>query len=187
MKSAKTENTTSCLAAICGGIAVYKTVEVVSKLHQADWDVHVAMSAAARQFVTPMTFAAVTGKRGLTEMFPNVAEADGEAPYPHIYPASEVDVFLLLPATADMIARIALGLADDIVCASALALKRECRRVFCPAMNSNMWAQPAVQRNVERLVRDGWEQLGPAEGRMACGTTGAGRMLEPTEILSALT
>jgi phosphopantothenoylcysteine decarboxylase/phosphopantothenate--cysteine ligase len=174
------------LIGVGGGIAAYKTVEVASALVKAGHEVHVAMTAAARHLVTPTTFASITRRRVIAEMFPPAEQTDGEDLFPHLYPATRADVFLVAPATADLIARFAAGLADDVVCCSAVALRPECRRVFCPSMNANMWANPTVRANARRLEESGWRRIGPAEGALACGTTGVGRMSEPAEIVAAL-
>ncbi len=174
---------TTILVGICGGIAAYKAVEVVSKLRQQGHDVHVVMSRAARQFVTPLTFAGVSGNRVITDLFPDGDRARGEDAYPHLYPATRADLFLLLPATADMMARIAQGAGPEIVSTSVLSLPPACRRIFCPAMNVEMWEQDSVQQNVRTLESLGWERIGPDSGALACGMEGPGRMSEPTEIL----
>lgn len=174
------------LLGICGGVAAYKAVEVASGLRKAGWSVHVAMSAAAQKFVGPVTFAAVTAHPVLTEQFPDPSTHAGDALFPHLYPATRADLFVLLPATADMMAKIAHGLGDDPVSAAALSLPASCRRVFCPAMNVEMWRQPVIQENVKTLEARGWERLGPASGELACGMTGEGRMTEPAAILEAI-
>ena len=174
------------LAGIGGGVAAYKAVEVVSRLTQAHYDVHVAMTPAGQQFVTPITFAAVSRRRVLCEMFPPAGSTTGEDVFPHIYPASRADVFVVMPATADLLARLACGLGDDVVACSALALRPETVRLFAPAMNANMWRQPVVQRHVEALEALGWKRIGPAEGPLACGETGPGRMAEPATIVEAI-
>lgn len=174
------------LAGIGGGIAAYKAVEVVSRLTQAGREVHVAMTAAARQFVTPTTFASVSRRRVIAEMFQPAESTSGEALYPHLYPASRADLFVVMPATADLIAKLAGGIADDVVCCSALALRPETIRLFAPAMHVNMWRQPVVQRNAAALEAAGWRRVGPSEGALACGARGPGRMAEPAEILDAI-
>lgn len=172
----------SILMGITGGIAAYKTVACASKLTQAGFEVHVAMSPGALQFVRPLSFAAVTGNRVVESTFPDTNLAEGGQIYPHIFPASQADLFLLAPASADMLAKIALGFGDDVVCASALALSDECRKLFCPAMHINMWSKSCVQRNASSLREDGWTQIGPQGGHLACGSRGTGRMTEPEEI-----
>ena len=174
------------LLGIGGGVAAYKAVAVASKLRQAGWATHVAMTPAAQRFVTPLTFAAVTATRTLTDIFTGPGDGSLPAIYPHLYPATEADTFCVLPATANLIAKLANGLGDDIVSVSALSLPAHCRRLFCPSMNVEMWRQPVVQENVRRLEARGWERLGPEDGHLACGMTGAGRMLEPEAILAVL-
>lgn len=174
------------LAGIGGGIAAYKAVEVVSRLAQAGREVHVAMTAAARQFVTPTTFASVSRRRVIAEMFPPAESVSGEALFPHIHPASRADVFVVMPATADLLAKLAHGIGDDVVTCGALALRPETIRLLAPAMNEHMWRQPVVRRNLAALEADGWRRVGPAEGALACGSYGPGRMAEPSEILDAI-
>jgi len=174
------------LAGIGGGIAAYKAVEVVSRLTQAGREVHVAMTGAALRFVTATTFASVSRRAVIAEMFPPAEFTSGEALYPHLYPASRADAFVVMPATADLIAKLAAGIADDVVCCSALALPPEAIRLFAPAMHAHMWRQPIVQRNVAALEAAGWQRVGPAEGALACGAQGPGRLAEPGEILDVL-
>lgn len=173
----------TALAAICGGVAAYKAVEVVSRLRKAGAEIHVAMSDAAREFVTPLTFGAVSGQPVLTTLFPNQDQASGEARYPHLYPATRANLFLVMPATADIIAKLAQGLGSDLVSTCALSLPPTCHRVFCPSMNVDMWHQPVVQENVRLLEERGWIRVGPDAGLLACGAEGAGRMSEPAEII----
>ena len=174
------------LVGIGGGIAVYKAVDLVSRLVQAGHEVHVAMTPAARRFVTPTTFASISRRRVLTDIFPEEGPFEGEALFPHLYPAARADLFVVLPATADLLAKIAAGIADDIVSAAALGVPPAAIRVCCPAMNHTMWAQPVVQRNALALRDAGWTQLGPAVGALACGVEGEGRMCEPGEIANAI-
>lgn len=174
------------LLGVSGGIAAYKAAEIASGLTRAGHEVTVAMTPAATQFVTPMTFAALTRHRVLAEMFPDARTTEGDNLYPHLYPALHTDLFVVAPATADVIAKLAHGIADDVVCASALALPAACPRYFCPAMNSHMWLQPVTRENVRRLEQRGWIRIGPASGVLACGTHGEGRMSEPADILKAI-
>jgi phosphopantothenoylcysteine synthetase/decarboxylase len=174
------------LIGVTGGIAAYKAAGVVSALRQAGHDVQVAMTPAACRFVTPLTFAALSQKEVRTELFPAQPSSDKGQLYPHLYPATEADLFAVLPATADIIARLAQGLGDDIVSASALSLNANCPKLFCPAMNTQMWENPAVQENVRTLENRGWERIGPESGVMACGTSGAGRMSRAADILDAI-
>ncbi len=174
------------LAGIGGGVAAYKAVEVVSALRQRGVDVHVAMSEAACRFVTPLTFSAVSGHRVLTTIFPQPLSDDPEGNYPHLYPATRADVFVLMPATANTIGHVAQGLGHDIVPACALSLPPACRKVFCPSMNTEMWMQDAVRNNVRILENRGWRRLGPETGALACGMEGPGRMTEPEEIIETV-
>jgi phosphopantothenoylcysteine decarboxylase/phosphopantothenate--cysteine ligase len=173
------------LIGVTGGIAAYKAAGVVSALKQAGHDVQVAMTPAACQFVTPLTFAALSQKEVRTELFPANPTSKDQL-YPHLYPATEADLFAVLPATADIIGKLAYGFGDDIVSASALSLGKKCVKIFCPAMNTQMWDNPVVRENVQTLEKRGWQRIGPETGLMACGTEGAGRMTEPDTILKAI-
>lgn len=174
------------LIGVTGGIAAYKAAGVVSVLKQAGHDVQVAMTPAACKFVTPLTFAALSQKGVRTELFPESPTSDKGQLYPHLYPATEADLFAVLPATADIIGKFAYGFGDDIVSASALSLSADCPKLICPAMNTRMWENPVVQENVQTLEKRGWQRIGPEEGLMACGTVGGGRMAEPAVILEAI-
>lgn len=144
------------------------------------------MSEAAQEFVTPLTFGAVSGQPVLTTLFPRDPQATGEARYPHLYPATRADLFVLMPATADILAKIVQGVGSDLVSTCALSLPPSCHRVFCPSMNVEMWHQAVVQDNVRLLEERGWVRIGPDAGLLACGAEGAGRMSEPAEILGVL-
>jgi phosphopantothenoylcysteine decarboxylase/phosphopantothenate--cysteine ligase len=174
------------MVAVCGGIAAYKAADLVSRLRKAGHDVQVVMSDAAREFVTPLTFAAVSGHPVLTSLFPREAQTAGEGAYPHLYPATRADAFVVAPATADMMARLAQGFGSDIVSTCALSLPATCLRLFCPAMNVEMWRQPVVQENVRVLEQHGWQRIGPDSGALACGMEGEGRMAEPAAIAERL-
>jgi phosphopantothenoylcysteine synthetase/decarboxylase len=175
------------LIGISGGVAAYKAASVVSRLTQAGHDVRVVMTDNATRFVTPLTFAALTRQKVLTTVFPNETSGEKDVIYPHLYPATEADLFVVLPATANIIAKLANGIGDDILTTSALSLDSDCQRFFCPAMNAQMWNQPVVQDNVAKLKGYRWTQIGPNEGVMACGDRGAGRMSEPEQIIDILT
>jgi phosphopantothenoylcysteine decarboxylase/phosphopantothenate--cysteine ligase len=140
------------------------------------------LTRAARKFVTPVSFEALTGHPCLTRMFKRVAP--GETPFPHIEAAADADLFILAPATAHLIARLAGGLADELL--TTLCLSARCPVLVCPAMNCNMWDHPATRRNVRILGELGYRLLGPAAGDLACGTTGTGRMVEPAEIVESV-
>jgi phosphopantothenoylcysteine decarboxylase/phosphopantothenate--cysteine ligase len=142
--------------------------------------VRVVMTAAAQQFVTPLTFQALSGQPVLTSLW-DAASGDGME---HIHLSREADLLLVAPASADFLARLAHGRADDLL--STLCLARTCRLAVAPAMNREMWAAAPTRRNLGQLRADGVDVLGPAAGEQACGETGLGRMLEPADILAAL-
>lgn len=174
------------LVAVTGGIAAYKAVDLVSRLRKTGAEVYVAMSEAARNFVAPLTFSAVSGHRVLDHMWPERPGEDLEDLYPHLYPATNADAFVLAPATANMLARIARGLGDDLVSTCALSLPSRCARFFCPAMNLEMWENEHTQQHAARLVESGWRQIGPDTGFLACGMVGAGRMSDPADIAATV-
>ena len=179
-------NNQQILVGVCGGVAAYKALDVISALRKQGHTVCVAMTPSATHFVSPLTFAAVSGQPVLTDLIPSGESGSLEDQYPHLYPATRCDLFVLLPATANSIARLAHGLGDDVVSCSALSLPAKCRRIFCPSMNVEMWEQGVVQENVSRLETAGWERIGPAAGHLACGMTGVGRLASAEEILNAL-
>ncbi|WP_300328310.1 bifunctional phosphopantothenoylcysteine decarboxylase/phosphopantothenate--cysteine ligase CoaBC [Accumulibacter sp.] len=165
---------------ISGGIAAYKSAELVRLLVGAGASVQVVMSEAATHFVTPVTFQALSGRPVFTDQW-DTRVANNMA---HIDLSRGADVLLIAPASADCLAKLAHGLADDLL--STLALARECPLLVAPAMNRQMWENPATQRNAALLRSDGVEIIGPAVGEQACGENGPGRMLEVDEILAAL-
>ena len=165
---------------VTGGIAAYKSAELVRLLVKQGAEVHVAMTEAGTRFVTPVTFQALSGHTVFTDQWdPRMANN-----MPHIDLTRGADALLIAPASADFMAKLAHGLADDLL--STLTLARDCPLLLAPAMNRQMWQNPATQRNVATLRADGVTLLGPASGEQACGETGAGRMLEAAEILDAL-
>jgi phosphopantothenoylcysteine decarboxylase/phosphopantothenate--cysteine ligase len=163
-----------------GGIAVYKAAELTRLLVREGASVRVAMTEAATHFVTPTTFQALSGNPVLTGLW-DASAANGMA---HIGFSREADVLLVAPASADFLAKAANGIADDLL--STLTLARNCPLLVAPAMNREMWSNPATRRNVALLAGDGVGVLGPASGEQACGEVGAGRMLEPAEIVEEL-
>lgn len=163
-----------------GGIAAYKAAELTRRLRGAGAQVRVVMTPAAQAFVGPLTFQALSGNPVRVDILDPAAEAGMD----HIELARWADLVLVAPATADLMARLAMGLADDLL--TTLALATQAPLVLAPAMNQRMWQHPATQANA-RLLRDrGVRLLGPAAGEQACGEVGPGRMLEPAEILFAL-
>ena len=167
------------LLGITGGIAAYKSAELARLLIQDSVDVQVAMTQAACGFITPATMQALSGKPVFTDMWDaRVANAMG-----HIELSRGMDAIIVAPATADFIAKLAAGHADDLL--STLCLARECPLLVAPAMNRQMWGNAATRRNVAQLLKDGIVVLGPASGDQACGEVGMGRMLEAAEIVEA--
>ncbi len=161
---------------ISGGIAAYKTPELARQLMQEGASVQVVMTEAATQFVTPVTMQALTGNPVYTSQWDN-SVANNMA---HIELSRKADAILIAPASADLMAKLSLGLADDLL--STLCLARDCPLLLAPAMNKQMWEHAATQRSVQRLHDDSVAVLGPASGFQACGEVGIGRMLEPSEI-----
>jgi phosphopantothenoylcysteine decarboxylase/phosphopantothenate--cysteine ligase len=165
---------------LTGGIAAYKAAELTRLLVKQGIAVDVVMTPAATQFITPMTLQALSGRPVLTDLWQSgAANAMG-----HIDLSRGADAILVAPASADFIAKIAQGHADDLL--STLCLARDCPLLVAPTMNVQMWNNPATQRNVAQLKADGIEVLGPGRGSQACGEVGDGRMIEPEEILAAL-
>ena len=155
---------------ITGGIAAYKAAELARLLVKQDIEVQVAMTEAATHFITPATMQALTGQPVLIDQW---QDDKGMA---HIHTSRLADAIVIAPATADFIAKLAHGLANDLL--STLCLARDCPLLIAPAMNKQMWANAATQRNLQRLIADGVTILGPASGVQACGEEGMGRMLE---------
>lgn len=165
---------------VTGGIAAYKACELARLIGKAGADVDVVMTEAATQFVAPLTFQALTGRPVQVSMW-QTDRANGMA---HIDLTRGADALLVAPATADFIAKLAHGFADDLL--SSLCLARDCPLLIAPAMNRQMWINPATQRNVAQVRGDGVVILGPASGEQACGEVGEGRMLEAEALCQAL-
>jgi len=165
---------------VTGGVAAYKAAELTRELGRSGIEVQVVMTKAAGGLVTPATFQALSGKPVFSDMW-DARVADSMA---HIELSRGKDAIVVAPATADFIAKLANGLADDLL--STLCLARECPLIVAPAMNRQMWDNPSTRRNIERLLRDGVAILGPASGDQACGEVGMGRMLEAREIAEAV-
>ena len=161
---------------ISGGIAAYKTPELARQLIQEGASVQVVMTEAATQFVTPVTMQALTGNPVFTSQWDSSVSNN----MAHIELSRSADAIVIAPASADLMAKLSLGLADDLL--STLCLARDCSLLLAPAMNKQMWEHAATQRSVERLNKDRVTLLGPASGFQACGEVGMGRMLEPSEI-----
>ena len=171
---------TRILLGVTGGIAAYKSADLVRRLRERGAEVQVVMTAAATEFVTPLTFQALSGRPVRTSLW----DAAAEASMGHIELARWADRVLVAPATADFIARLAHGIADDLL--ATLCLATESPIAIAPAMNRVMWTNAATQANVATLASRGISIFGPGEGGQACGETGAGRMLEPAELADLL-
>jgi len=164
-----------------GGIAAYKSAELARELMARGFSVQVVMTAAAQEFIRPLTFAALTGNKVLTGLFSGAtAEETLSSAMEHIRVAQEKQILVIAPATADLIAKLAHGLADDLLTTAYLAFTGPV--VIAPAMNVNMWNHPATQANVKTLRGRGNHIVDPGEGELACGMVGAGRLAEPDEI-----
>ncbi|NGT78110.1 bifunctional phosphopantothenoylcysteine decarboxylase/phosphopantothenate--cysteine ligase CoaBC [Clostridium perfringens] len=162
---------------VSGGVAVYKALDVISRLRKKDVEVHVIMTKSATEFVTPLSFQSLSQNMVIIDMFaePKAWEIQ------HISLAKKADLMLIIPATANIIGKVANGIADDMLSTTIMATKAPV--VFCPAMNTNMYENPIVQRNINLLKEFGYEFIEPASGRLACGDEGKGK-LQDTEIIA---
>jgi phosphopantothenoylcysteine decarboxylase/phosphopantothenate--cysteine ligase len=171
---------------VTGGVAAYKAAELVRLLQQDGFTVDVVMTRGAREFITPLTFAALSGQKVITDLFEESSsgEANLESAIEHIAVAQRTDLLLVAPATADILAKFARGMADDFL--TTLYLATTAPVVVAPAMNVNMWNHPATQENIEMLRARGVKIVNPEEGYLACGMIGAGRLAGQQEILAAV-
>ena len=168
------------LLIIGGGIAAYKSLDLIRRLKQRGAAVRCILTRAGSEFVTPLSLAGLSGERVYSELFDLI----GEAEMGHIRLSREADLVVVAPATADLMARMVAGRADDLAATALLATDKPV--LIAPAMNVRMWLHPATQRNFAQLQADGVRIVGPGEGEMACGEYGPGRMAEPDEILAAI-
>ncbi len=168
------------LLGVTGGIAAYKSADLVRQLRQAGAEVRVVLTRAAAQFVTPLTFKALSGHPVPMELF----DPEAESAMGHIELARWADAILIAPATAHIIARLTHGLADDLL--ATICLASGAPLALAPAMNQQMWCNPATQANIDQLKERGIHLFGPAEGDQACGENGPGRMLEPEQLIQQL-
>src|SRR6202042_2606415 len=169
---------------VTGGVAAYKAAELVRRLQQEKLDVQVVMTRSAQEFITPLTFAALTGQKVITDMFSapaGSAPANVESAIEHIAVAQRIDLLLVAPATADILGKFAHGIAEDFL--STLYLATKAPVVVAPAMNVNMWEHPATQQNLAALGARGVHVVDPDEGYLACGMTGAGRLAATESIV----
>ena len=165
------------LLGVSGSIAAYKTAYLASALKKLRADVHVLMTQNAVNFINPITFETLTGNKCLVDTFDRNFEFSVE----HVSLAKQADVVMIAPASADVIGKIAHGIADDMLTTTVMACR--CRKIIAPAMNTNMFENPIVQDNLETLRHYGYEVISPAVGYLACGDTGAGKMPEPELLL----
>jgi phosphopantothenoylcysteine decarboxylase/phosphopantothenate--cysteine ligase len=168
------------LLGVTGGIAAYKSADLTSKLVQAGAHVSVVLTEAAEKFVAATTFEALSGRPVHRHLFSPREHYYGE----HIGLAGRAEIFVVAPASADYLAKVSHGLADDLL--STLALSSTAPMLMAPAMNSEMWNKPAVQRNIAQLRADGVHFVEPQSGWLSCRTVGAGRMAEPGEIMDRI-
>ena len=165
------------LLGVTGGIAAYKSPDLVRRLRDHGAEVQVVLTAGAREFVTPMTFQAVSGREVRSDLW----DPEAEKAMSHIELARWADFVMIAPATADFIARLATGQADDLL--TTLCLATSAPIALAPAMNRLMWANPATQANVQTLKGRGVEFIGPEEGMLSCGYEGIGRLFDPEKIV----
>src|SRR5271167_976972 len=168
---------------VTGGVAAYKAAELVRRLQQEKLDIQVVMTRGAREFIAPLTFAAISGKKVITEMFgaEESGPANVESAIEHIAVAQRIDLLLVAPATADILGKFAHGIAEDFL--STLYLATKAPVVVAPAMNVNMWENPATQENLATLRARGVQVVAPDEGYLACGMVGAGRLASTDAIV----
>ena len=171
------------LLCVTGGIAAYKSADLASKLVQSGAGVTVAMTDSAQRFVAPLTFQALSARRVYTSLWESAKDYSSQ----HISLAELADLMIVAPATANTIAKISQGLADDLVSTMALAASTVCEMLIAPAMNTRMWDAAVTKENMRRLTERGVHVVGPAEGNLACRTVGIGRMADPEEILRTAT
>ena len=170
------------LLGVAASAAIHKACDLASKATQAGHAVRVVQTPRAAELVRPQLFEALTGQVASVDEF----GAERRGGMDHIELSEWAELFLVAPCSADLLARLALGLGGDLVTTCALALPRDVPRLVAPAMNPHMWASPPVVRHAETLRGDGWQLLEPEAGHMACGVEGKGRMLEPADLLAAL-
>jgi phosphopantothenoylcysteine decarboxylase/phosphopantothenate--cysteine ligase len=168
------------LLIVGGGVSAYKSLDLIRRLRERGTSVRVILTAAAREFVTPLTAAALSGEAIFEDLF----SLTDEAQMGHIELSRDADLLVVAPATADLLAKMAAGLANDLASTALLATDKKI--LAAPAMNLRMWLHPSTTRNVARLVGDGVLFVGPNDGEMACGEFGPGRMAEPMEIVEAI-
>jgi phosphopantothenoylcysteine decarboxylase/phosphopantothenate--cysteine ligase len=174
-------NGKNILLGVSGGIAAYKSADLASKLNSAGATVNCILTKNACELIRPKTFEAVTGQPVFTEMWSDPAQHS----ITHISLAEKADIIVLAPATANIIGKMAGGICDDLLSTVMCAVWQK-PVLVAPAMNNNMWSNPAVQKNIETLSHMNFKMIGPESGRLACGTEGLGRMTEPVDIVEQI-
>src|SRR4029077_11098618 len=169
---------------VTGGVGACKAAELVRRLQQEQIEIQVVMTRSAQEFVAPLTFAALTGQKVITELFGSQAPANIESAIEHIAVAQRIDALVIAPATADIIAKLARGMADDFL--TTLYLATTAPVIVAPAMNVNMWEHAATQENVQILRDRGVHIVAPEEGYLACGMMGAGRLAALEAVVKAV-
>ncbi|MFP4354099.1 MAG: flavoprotein [Phycisphaerae bacterium] len=170
------------LLCVTGGIACYKSADLASKLVQAGAGVTAALSSSAMEFIQPATFQALTRRRVYTSLWQSSEDFTSQ----HISLTERAEIMVIAPATANILAKMACGIADDLISTMALSACGACEILVAPAMNTRMYQAPATQANLKTLADRGVHLVGPNAGRLACETVGPGRMAEPAEILQAI-
>ncbi|QQR79584.1 MAG: bifunctional phosphopantothenoylcysteine decarboxylase/phosphopantothenate--cysteine ligase CoaBC [Deltaproteobacteria bacterium] len=165
---------------VTGGIAAYKSAEIIRSCVQKGADIHVMMTRAAKEFITPLTLQTLSGHPVHSELFDLTQEQE----IGHISLADRADIIVIAPATADIIAKTAHGICDDLI--TTVLCATQAPVLFSPAMNVHMWENPITQENVKKLQKHGYHFLEPATGDLACGYTGKGRLPDPEKILEAI-
>ncbi|WP_330684035.1 bifunctional phosphopantothenoylcysteine decarboxylase/phosphopantothenate--cysteine ligase CoaBC [Petrocella sp. FN5] len=165
------------LVGVCGGIASYKAIEIVNALCKKDYDVHVIMTKNATEFIGPLTFQSLSHNPVVTDMFNPIDKWDTK----HIQLAKKADLFLIVPATANIIGKIACGIADDMMTTTIMATTAPV--IIAPAMNTNMWENPILKDNIHKLSAYGYRVLETEQGHLACGDIGRGKLLDWQDII----
>lgn len=178
MEDENVRNQKHVVVGVTGSIAAYKAIEITSQLVKADCKVEVVLTKDSQNFVTPLPFKTLSRNEVITDLYD---EEEGWKPS-HIRIADEADILLIAPATANTIAKLAHGLADDALSCIALALEPKAKCIIAPAMNGKMWMHPATRANVELLEKRGVVFVGPEEGMLSCGYEGVGRLLPVEQI-----
>jgi len=176
----KAEGKKDVILGVTGSVAAYKAAEIASMLNKEGKDVHVIMTKSAEKFVTPLTFQSLTKHKVYTDMFEEIIYEDIR----HISLAQRADIFVIAPASANIIGKIANGIADDMLTTVVMATKAPV--LICPAMNTAMYENPIVQSNIDKLTKLGYQIVQPKESLLACGDLGKGALADVSDILSAI-